>query len=110
MLCKKDDCVFFSNGYCIHTDGECSKICRWAMKKYPIDMGSHLATYWRRREWLIDLWTRWFAVVVSVIALVVSVLTYIDKRTSVTQPSNAIALFDTNHLMCNTCHIVDNPK
>ncbi len=35
MINRIEECVFYENGYCVHTDKECRTICKKSMKKYP---------------------------------------------------------------------------
>jgi len=87
MLKNKDECYFNKNGYCVHTDKICKKLCNAAMKEYDeMDFRDHFDTFWKRKERRIDLATKWLAIGLSIIALFISFLGY--KASKETKPVN----------------------
>jgi hypothetical protein len=73
VRCFKD-CAFWQVGYCVLDDGECGAVCRDAMREYTdLKMRDYLDLLWRRYARRQDLFIKWLAVGVSVLALIVSV-------------------------------------
>lgn len=77
MKIEPENCALNANGYCMDTDKQCVKACRYATKKYPkLTLHDHLECYWRKRERIEDLLTRWVAVATGIAALTISIFTY----------------------------------
>ena len=84
MVSRPEECVFYENGFCIFTDMQCGKVCNLAMRELTKmaqpGFRAHLELYWYRRERTVDLVTRWIAVGVSLVALILSILEYVGGR------------------------------
>ena len=85
MRVEPKNCALNVDGYCIVTDRECVKACKYATKRFPkVSLRDHLECYWRKRERTVDLLTRWVAVGISIAALTTAIVTYV--ATHVTGP------------------------
>jgi len=75
MTIDPEQCAFCEDGYCIHTDAECTRTCAWAIKRYrDLSMRDYLDIYWGRKERIRDAMFRWLALCISLAAFVVSFL------------------------------------
>lgn len=81
------DCIFWSDGYCVHTDKMCQIKCKWAMKKYDgLDFSSHFQTYWKRRERYLETIFKLITITISVAALIVAFFAYVNSTSNVPPP------------------------
>lgn len=79
-MSSPSDCYFHADGFCLLSDRACKKACRWLVKRYSeLGFREHLDLYTARRQRPVDLFLRWIAVVISVVALAVSALANRDK-------------------------------
>ncbi len=75
------ECYFHEDGFCIHTDKQCKRLCWSCMKEYQgLPFQVHFDTYWKRKHRRIDLTTRWMSIIVSIGALMLSLYIYSEKK------------------------------
>jgi hypothetical protein len=80
MIQSRNECAFFDNNCCIHSDKVCSKVCRWSIKKYSqVEIGYLIDLYWRRKDKFNDNIIKWIAIVISIISLSISFSAYFIK-------------------------------
>ena len=67
------DCRFCEDGYCMHTDKSCKKICRLAIKRYPeLSFADHFLLYTKRKAAYLEGFIKWGALLISLVAVLIS--------------------------------------
>lgn len=70
-----EECVFYSSGYCILDEKQCTAVSKYAMREFPdLDLKDHLELHWRRLERRAERKLKLSSLAVSLLALVVAAL------------------------------------
>jgi hypothetical protein len=71
---SKEECAFHADGFCLLDDRECEQISRSAMRRYEgLSLSDYLELHRQRQQRRADLWFQWVSLMVSVLALCISV-------------------------------------
>ena len=77
---KVEDCAFYEVGYCILNNRSCNIVSHNAIRRYPgFETRDYIELHWRQKQRVIDMRFRWAAVLMSLLALIISIASFINS-------------------------------